>query len=665
LQRSGILNAYKGLLLPIKNMVTNSLSTKIVTSIGVVSVLITLVIFSVSKKITKEAFYNVELEKADLIARTIEPLIAINIYLDMPENIAQLTEQLMENQYILSVKVLDDKNKVINNIESNEYQKDIEEFFVVKKNINQPNSAKQIGTLVLVYSNKGYVELVDKYTNMTILLLLALVVLFIIYGLYIKKLLSPLRQIASSLKQYSPDKEMDIPFLSQNNEIGLISNALNSMQQKISQYSRKQKNINHYLEEKVNEKTLELREQLYIDTLTGLPNRFSMFNDIVETSDGALLIINIDDFKEINDFYGHVAGDNILKKFSNRLKNMFKENEHIRLKRLSGDEFALLFMKKPLLEDFIKSAEKLINDIEKMIFLYKKNEISIRVTIGGAYQIERALEKADIALKSAKRQRKSFLIYDEKLNIEEQYKDNMEWVKKLKKAIEQDMIVPYFQPIYENITEKITSYECLIRLIDSDGNVVSPYLFLRIAKKSRLYSELTKIMIEKSCRHFKHIDFDFSVNLSVDDILDKEMVDYIKQKIKDHNVANKIIFEILESEGIENYEEVSLFISEMKKLGCKIAIDDFGSGYSNFEHLLKLDIDYIKIDGTLIKNLDKDVNAQIVVETIVDFANRLNILTVAEFVHNKEVFDKVKELNINRSQGFFLGMPEGDTSSNL
>ncbi|MFA5453753.1 MAG: EAL domain-containing protein [Sulfurimonas sp.] len=645
----------------IKNKIINSLSTKIVISIGVVSLLITLIIFSVSKKITKEAFYNVELEKADLIARTIEPLFALNIYLDVPENIAQLSQQLMENPYILSVKILDSKNKIINEMESKEYQKGIQESFVVEKTVNQPNSTKKIGTLVLVYSNKGYIELVNKYINLTFLLLFALVVLFILFGLYVKKLLSPLRKIARSLKYYSPDKEIDFPFSSQNNEIGLISNALNSMQQKISQYSKKQKNINNYLEEKVNEKTLELREQLYIDTLTGLPNRFSMFNDIVDTKDGALLIINIDDFKEINDFYGHVAGDSILKKFSNRLKNMFKEKQYIRLKRLSGDEFALLFVQKPSLEGFVKIAEKLINDVEKMIFLYKKNEISIRVTIGGAYQIDRALEKADIALKSAKRERKSFLLYDEKLNIEEQYKDNMEWVKKLKKAIEQDMIVPYFQPIFDNKSDKIASYECLIRLVESNGNVVSPYLFLTIAKKSRLYSELTKIMIEKSCQHFEHIDYDFSVNLSVEDMLNKDMVEHIKQKIKEHNVANKIIFEILESEGIENYEEVSLFISEMKKLGCRIAIDDFGSGYSNFEHLLKLDIDYIKIDGTLIKNLDNDANAQVVVETIVDFANRLNILTVAEFVYNEAVFLKVKELNVSKSQGFFLGMPEENT----
>ena len=167
-------------------------------------------------------------------------------------------------------------------------------------------------------------------------------------------------------------------------------------------------------------------------------------------------------------------------------------------------------------------------------------------------------------------------------------------------------------------------------------------------------------MIQKSCQYFENLNFDFSVNLSVEDILDKDIVEYIKINIQKYHVGNKIVFEILESEGIENYEEVSLFIKEMKLLGCRIAIDDFGSGYSNFDHLLKLDIDYIKIDGSLIKNLDTDVNAQIVVETIVDFAQKLKILTVAEFVHSEAVLKKVKELNVNRTQGFFLAEPQAE-----
>jgi len=169
-------------------------------------------------------------------------------------------------------------------------------------------------------------------------------------------------------------------------------------------------------------------------------------------------------------------------------------------------------------------------------------------------------------------------------------------------------------------------------------------------------------MIEKSCQYFEHLACDFSINLSVEDVLDEEITEYILLNIEKYNVSKKIIFELLETEGIENYEEVSSFINKMKSLGCRIAIDDFGSGYSNFEYLLQLNIDYIKIDGSLIKNIDFDTNAQIVVETIINFAKKLNILIIAEYVHNEAIYKKVKELNIDRSQGFFLAEPQETVS---
>ncbi len=639
-----------------KNKKIKSLSTKIVLSIGLISFFAILAIFTVFEKINKEAFYKIETEKAELIVNTMEPLISLNMYLGLDQKIKDITSQLIQNPNILAVEIFTDNN-IISEKKPIEYIENIEDAFIIEKDIFQPNSTIKVGSIILVYSSENYNKLTSKYTTLTIFLLTGLALIFFIFGVYVKKLLSPLRNIAESLREYSPNKEIKIPYVQENNEIGLISRALNNMQEKILEYSKKQQDINQVLEKTVQEKTLKLRQQLYIDTLTGLPNRLSLLNDLVGVKDGALLIINIDDFKEINDFYGHIAGDNILKKFANRLKNMFEDKYYIELKRLSGDEFALFFMKKPSLDEFSSIAKKLVQDIEKMVFFHENNELAIRVTIGGVLELEGALEKADIALKSAKKQRKSFLLYDEDSNIEEQYKENMEWVKKLKKAIEQDKIIPYFQPIFDNKLNKVTSYECLIRLIDHDKKILNPGQFLTVAKKSRLYSKLTKLMVKKSCRYFEQLNCDFSINLSVEDMLDQEIVRYIKYKIKKYNVSNKIIFEILESEGIENYTEVSSFIREMKALGCRIAIDDFGSGYSNFEHLLQLNVDYIKIDGTLIRNLDTDREAQVVVETIVDFAKRLNILTVAEFVHNEAIDKKVKELYIDRSQGFYLAEP--------
>jgi EAL domain-containing protein (putative c-di-GMP-specific phosphodiesterase class I) len=241
----------------------------------------------------------------------------------------------------------------------------------------------------------------------------------------------------------------------------------------------------------------------------------------------------------------------------------------------------------------------------------------------------------------------------------------MQWVHKLKEAFKNDNVLPYFQPIYDNTTQKIASCESLVRLIDNDGNIISPFHFLTVAKKSRLYPEITRIVIQKSCQYFQNIDCDFSINLSIEDMLHDETIEYLKEQIIFYNIAHKMTIEILETEGIENYEEVASFLTQMKKMGCKIAIDDFGSGYSSFEYLLKLHVDYIKIDGTLIKNIDTDTNSAIVVETIVNFAKKLNILTVAEFVHNKAVFEKVKELGVDRSQGFYLSEPKDDIKNLL
>jgi c-di-GMP phosphodiesterase len=634
-----------------------SLSSKIVFSIAIVTLSSILLIFSVFENINKEAFYNVEKEKAKLVLSTIEPLIALNIYLNLNDRIAQLTDQLVTNPNILAVTVFQN-DTLIYEKKSKNFQSNVEDSFIVKAPIYDPNSKVKIGHLELVYSNKNFMELIDRYTTLLIQVLFLFAGFFLFFSLYVKQLLSPLRKIARLLKGYSPDKDINIPFDNQNNEIGFISSALNHMQHSIMHYSKQQKDINKYLEEKVDEKTKELMRQLYTNSLTGLPNRRSLLRDIINYDDGALLIINIDDFKEINDFFGQIAGDNVLVLFSKKLADLISKESFVTLIHLSGDEFALFFTKKPSKDEFIQFATTLSKKIEKLTFSFENNQLTLRVSIGGAYQVHEALEKADIALKSAKKQGKDFLLYDETLNIEEQYRNNIEWTKKITWALENDRVVPFYQPIYDNKTKKLASAECLIRIIDADEKIITPFHFLTIAKKSKLYSKLTKVMIEKSCQYFEYLDCDFSINLSVEDILDHEIVAFILYNIKKYNVNKKIVFELLETEGIENYEEISLFINEMKYMGCRIAIDDFGSGYSNFEYILQLNVDYIKIDGSLIRNLDIDTNAQVVVETIVDFAKKLNITVVAEYVHNEAIYEKVKELNIDRSQGFFLAEPQ-------
>ena len=165
-------------------------------------------------------------------------------------------------------------------------------------------------------------------------------------------------------------------------------------------------------------------------------------------------------------------------------------------------------------------------------------------------------------------------------------------------------------------------------------------------------------MLEKSFKKFYNNEFEFSVNLTIDDILNIEIQDYIFELLNKYGIGKRVVFEIVESESIENFTQVVSFIKNVKAFGCKIAIDDFGTGYSNFEYLMKLEADFIKIDGSMIKNIDTDKNAKMVVETIVNFAKKMNMKTIAEFVENEKILKIVNELGIDYSQGYYFRAPQ-------
>ena len=195
-------------------------------------------------------------------------------------------------------------------------------------------------------------------------------------------------------------------------------------------------------------------------------------------------------------------------------------------------------------------------------------------------------------------------------------------------------------------------------MIDEDGATIAPFYFLDISKKTKKYFDITKLVIAQSFEMFKTNEIEFSINLSVMDIAEPQILDYIVMMLQRYSIGSRVVFEIVESEYIENFNIVTSFIDEVKKYGCKIAIDDFGTGYSNFEYLIKLKADYLKIDGSLIKNINTDYNAFLVVSTIVEFSKKLNMQTIAEFVENEEVFKIVQQLGIDYSQGYYFSTPK-------
>ncbi len=402
-------------------------------------------------------------------------------------------------------------------------------------------------------------------------------------------------------------------------------------------------------------------EDLYnIDPLTKLPNRLKLIKDLDTYDELALAILDIDSFKVINDFYGHLIGDFVIRQVAQRIRN-YISHENLVLYRLPSDSFAVVNNKHIEKEYFEIIIISLIQIISKAPFIYRGSseeiELFANITGGIVFEKESAMAHADLALREAKSSHQDYIIYHDGMRQEIAYKNNMEWVQKIKTAIARDKVIPYFQPIINNHSKKTEKYECLVRLIDEQGEVISPFHFLEIAKQSRLYESITKVMIKKSFQAFSTNDYEFSINLSIEDITDYNLLGYIKNMLNIYPLAERVCFEILETEKIENYQVIANFVSEVRELGCKVSIDDFGSGYSNFSHLLNLNFDYLKIDATLIKDIHIDKHKQIIVKTIVTFAKELGIKTIGEFVESKEVYAFVTQMGIDYSQGYYFSPP--------
>jgi PAS domain S-box-containing protein/diguanylate cyclase (GGDEF)-like protein len=393
------------------------------------------------------------------------------------------------------------------------------------------------------------------------------------------------------------------------------------------------------------------------DKLTGLPNRQKLLEDLeIDFEHKKIAIFDVVGFKEINEHFGFEVGDELLLKIKENIQSVIAKHSSVKLYRLMGDEFVILsnICKK---EQFLKVCSEILDVFEEKILLGNE-AFKLDMACGVSFQ-KNYFINAEMALNHAKKEKKRVIVFDDNTNIKKQLEQNIHMIQNLREALEEDRIVVFQQPIISKEHANINRYECLVRLVNRDGTILSPFSFLDLAKKAKLYHQITKTVIEKSFEHFKHGNDSFSINLTIEDILSNETVTMLFRKMEQNiQLFEKVTLEIVEDEGIENFDEVNSFITRAKSKGFKIAIDDFGTGYSNFEYLMKLQVDYIKIDGSLIRNLHIDRNSQIVTELIVSFAKRLGIKTVAEFVHSEEVLESVKKMDIDYFQGYHLGEPK-------
>ena len=399
----------------------------------------------------------------------------------------------------------------------------------------------------------------------------------------------------------------------------------------------------------------KLQENMRRDNLTQLFNRFKYDEDMQQKSFSSFYLINIDKFKYINDYYGTKIGDKVLQKVAQILSDLLKDNSDFRLYRLGADDFGIL----------VENDKK--ESLENRIFQYfEKNDINVgdfqfKISISIAYTTQRPyFENANMALKKIKSSsRIKFLQYSKAVDNKAQILQNIEKTKVLYNALENGKLVPYFQSIVDVKSGEIVKYEVLSRVVNDDTRVESIFPYLQIAKDNKLYSKITKTVLYKSVELFSKNDIPFNINFSIEDIMDDSIITILHTIAKENpEVMHNITFEMLESESISDYNAIKSFIEDMKRIGAKVAIDDFGSGYSNFEHLINLDIDFIKIDGSLIKNVHTDKSAYNIVKLINTFAHESNIQTVGEFVENEEIYKVLQEIGVDYAQGYYFAKPE-------
>jgi EAL domain-containing protein (putative c-di-GMP-specific phosphodiesterase class I) len=369
--------------------------------------------------------------------------------------------------------------------------------------------------------------------------------------------------------------------------------------------------------------------------------------------------------KDLNAIYNFDNGDFIIKQLhlilNNKTKNLIKKtlnrDIYIKIKNTHADVFEIMLFDDLSIEEII-SIKNLIyeNVVSKNFKLLDKNLlINIDVTIGCSKSSDKQIKSyAEKALHEAKLNYLHYMYFDSFL-----YKNefiNKDLLDILNHNINNNLVEPYFQPIIDNQTDKIVKYEALMRIFDKDGNMLMPNVFIHKAKKSRLYQKLMEILFDKLIIYIQKYKIHVSINLDYTDILNPQIKKTIISKIKTKNVGSYITFEVLESEKVSNFNLVNDFIKEVRTYGAKIAIDDFGTGFSNYENILNLDIDYIKIDGSLIKKIDEAIYLNLI-KSIVLFSKQQNIKIVAEFVSDLKTLRYVKNIDIDFSQGYHIGKP--------
>jgi len=413
------------------------------------------------------------------------------------------------------------------------------------------------------------------------------------------------------------------------------------------------------------------------DGLTGLYNRLyfeaelKQFSATASRGNGphALLYLDLDRFKVINDTLGHHHGDIVLRNISELISSRLRESDFIA--RIGGDEFALLFPNTNQATAFTLATNicKLLDDyqckIEGQVFKVNCSigiaEIDGEEFAGEEFAAEEYMKRADIALYAAKKQGRNLAhVYSQHDALSKDLQASLEWARTLHQAVADDNLVLHFQPIINIITKEVAYYEALVRL-ELDGKIIPPGEFIPALEREGDMSLLDRQVISKAIYYLaQHPQLNkIAINLSAQGFSDERLLPLIENKLAEYQVnANRIIFELTESASLTNITATQNMIEKLSVLGCAFSIDDFGTGFSTFSYLKQLPAQSVKIDGSFIVDLATNSVDLALVKAIYEVATALGKKTVAEFVENEATLQILADIGITYAQGYHLGKPK-------
>lgn len=424
-------------------------------------------------------------------------------------------------------------------------------------------------------------------------------------------------------------------------------------------------------ERKTAEQLIYLAER---DSLTGLFNRHRFQDELSRelaevnrrNSHGCLLFFDLDDFKYVNDTFGHRAGDSMLIRVAGEVNNLVRRNEIF--SRIGGDEFAIL-IPDSIESDAIQLADRIIRTIAQIPFRFDGHNFRLTTSLGIALypkqgsDAEELVAHADAAMYQAKEAGKnSWRIYRLDLDGSQEMMQRMTWNERLSNAMENDLLRLYFQGVYGTVDGSFSHLEALVRLIDETDKerVIMPGHFISIAEKTGKILEIDRWVIRESIRILKSLPnlSAIAINISGRSFDDRELPQFIANTLSTNDVTpSRLMVELTETSAVGDLHDAQRFIEALHLTGCRVCLDDFGTGFSSFAYLKHLKADILKIDGLFIRDLPNDHDNQVFVKSIVDVARGMRKITIAEFVEDAETLAMLKQFGVDYVQGYFLDMP--------